>query len=221
VFVLAIFAALLILSLVRNGHVSFSALAVMPVVGIAFSLREYIRSPALSRQLALRCMFCERGLERLRGEWQTLEVTGEEFARSRHLYQFDLDVLGARSLFTLLCTTRSQAGSERLAAFLLDPVGWRRRRPGSRRFENSPTALREEIALLGKYQFQGCNPAALDDWLNAPMLRVDPAIPVFLLACGAVILLLVILGLAQFLGWLQVLPFVALFYLRKPPRALF
>jgi hypothetical protein len=211
VFVLAVFAALLILSFIRNGHVSFSALAVVPVLGIAFSLREYVRSSALSRQLALRCMFCERGVERLRGEWQTLEVTGEEFARSRHLYQFDLDVLGDRSLFTLLCTTRSQAGAERLAAFLLDPVGMEetKARQEAVRELRSATALREEIALLGKYQFQGCNPAALDDWLNAPVFRVHPAIPVFLFACGAVIFLLLILGLAQFLGWLQVLPILA------------
>lgn len=211
VFVLAVFTALLILSLLRNGHVSSSALGVVAVLGIAFSLREYIRSSALSRQLALRCIFCERGLERLRGEWQALDVTGEEFARSRHLYQFDLDVLGDRSLFTLLCTTRSQAGAERLAAILLDPVGMEetKARQEAVRELRSATALREEIALLGKYQFQGCNPAALDDWMSAPVLRVSHAIPVFLFACGAVILLLVILGLAQFLGWLQVLPIVA------------
>jgi hypothetical protein len=211
VFFLAVFTALLILSLMRNGHATFSAQAVVPVLGIAFSLREYIRSSALSRQLALRCVFCERGLERLRGEWQTLEVTGEEFARSGHLYQFDLDVLGDRSLFTLLCTTRSQAGAECLAAFLLDPVGMEetKARQEAVRELCSATALREEIALLGKYQFQGCNPAALDDWMSAPVLRVHPAIAVFLFACGAVILLLVMLGLAQFLGWLQVLPIVA------------
>ncbi len=209
--VLAAFTVLLISSLMWNGHLSLPALAIVPVLGITFGVREYIRSSALSRQLALRCMFYERGLERLRGEWQALEVTGEEFARSLHLYQFDLDVLGDRSLFTLPCTTRPQAGAERLATFLLDPVDLEetKTRQEAVRELRGATALREEIALLGKYQFQECNAVELHDWLKTPVLGAHPAIPIFLFACGAVILLLLILCLAQFMGWLQVLPILA------------
>ena len=207
-FVLAAFTVLLILSLMGDWHFSVSALAVVPVIGIIFGVREYVRYCALSRQLALRCMFYERGLDRLRGEWRALEVTGEEFARGSHLYQFDLDVLGDRSLFTLLCTTRSQVGATRLAAFLLDPVDLEetKARQEAVRELRGATALREEISLLGKYQFQGCNAAALHHWLNTPELRVHPTIPIFLFACGSAILLLAILCLAQFVSWMQILP---------------
>lgn len=178
------------------------------MIGIIFGVREYVRYCALSRQLALRCMFYEHGMDRLRGEWRALEVTGEEFARGSHLYQFDLEVLGDRSLFTLLCTTRSQAGATRLATFLLDPVDLEeaKARQEAVRELRGATALREEISLLGKYQFQGCNAAALHHWLNTPELRVHPAIPIFLFVGGSAILLLAILCLAQFVSCMQILP---------------
>src|SRR5580698_3618636 len=155
-FVLAAFTVLLILSLMGDWHFSVSALAVVPVIGIIFGVREYVRYCALSRQLAHRCMFYERGLDRLRGEWRELEET----------------------------KARQEAVRELRGA----------------------TALREEISLLGKYQFQGCNAAALHHWLNTPELRVHPTIPIFLFACGSAILLLAILCLAQFVSWMQILP---------------
>ena len=217
VFVLALFTVLFLLSFTWNGHSSFAALWVVPVLGAVFAVREYLKTSASCRELALRGLFYERGLQRLRGEWQTLELTGGEFARTPHLYQFDLGVLGDCSLFTRLCTTRSQAGAERLAVFLLDPVDLdeTKARQEAVRELRGATALREEVALFGKYQFLGCNAVALHDWLKTPVLRVHPAVPIFLFVCGVVILLLVFLYLAQFMGWLQVLPIFAPFVLAQ------
>ncbi len=115
-------AVLLILALISAGHAVSSAVAAASIPVIVFALREYVKSRSRSLQLALRSGFYERGLDRLRGAWETLESTGDEFARDGHLYQFDLQILGERSLFSLLCTTRSQAGAARLARYLLDPA---------------------------------------------------------------------------------------------------
>ncbi len=40
--------------------------------------------------------------------------------------------------------------------------------------------------------------------MSIPLLRVHPAIPICLLASGSVMLLLLVLCLPQFLGWIQV-----------------
>ena len=199
---------LLILSLIWTGHAGSSAVTAASIPGIVFALRDYVRSRERSLQLALRSGFYERGLDRLRGAWQTLESTGDEFARERHLYQFDLEILGECSLFSLLCTTRSQAGAERLASYLLDPADTEeaKARQEAVRELRGETELREKITLLGKYQFQGCNAEALYQWMSTPVLRVHPGIPIFLLASGSVMILLLVLCLAKILAWIQVWP---------------
>jgi MutS domain V len=201
-------AVLLILPLIWIGHALSSAVTAASIPGIVFGLREYVRTRDRSLRLAIRSGFYERGLDRLRGVWETPESTGDEFARERHLYQFDLQILGERSLFSLLCTTRSQAGAERLASYLLDPASTEeaRARQEAVRELREETELREKITLLGKYQFQGCNAEALYQWMSTPVLHVHPAISIFLLASGSVTLLLLVLCLAKLLGWIQVWP---------------
>jgi hypothetical protein len=196
------------LSLMWIGHAGSSAVTAASIPGMVFALREYVRSRDRSLQLARRSGFYERGLDRLRGAWQACESTGDEFVREGHLYQFDLQILGERSLFSLLCTTRSQAGAERLASYLLDPAGTQeaRARQEAVRELRGKTELREQVSLLGKYQFQGCNAEALYRWMSTPVLRVHPAICIILFVSGSVMLLLLVLRLAQFLGWMPALP---------------
>ncbi len=147
---------------------------------------------------------------RLRLDWPALEHTGEEFARSGHLYQSDLQILGERSLFSLLCTTRSQAGAERLAEYLLDaaPLDEARARQQAVRELRGSTALREQIALLGKYQFQGCDAETFREWMKTPVLQAPLAIPIFLFFSGFVVLITAVACLAQILSWVHALPYV-------------
>jgi DNA mismatch repair ATPase MutS len=159
-------------------------------------------------QIALRCGFYERGLERLRLDWKALDRNGAEYARADHLYQFDLQILGERSLFSLLCTTRSEAGAACLAKYLLDPVDLAEviaRQKAVRELQAS-TKLREAIALLGRYQFRGCDHEVLGEWMSTPVLSVHRVMPVFLLLCGFANLLLAISCLAHIIDWMTILP---------------
>lgn len=210
---LAVCLAATALLALQAAHPGFLPLAAVALLAALAAFRESLRLHARTRELALRGDFYERGLDRLRGNWAALEATGEEFARDRHLYQTDLRVLGSRSLFSLLCTTRTQAGAARLAAYLLDPApsGEILSRQQAVRELRSNLPLREEIALLGKYQFQECNPDALRDWFRSPLIRTHPLAAATLCLNAAVLLLLLTACIAQVLAWKPLLPvFVAL-----------
>src|SRR6202789_979235 len=63
--------------------------------------------------------FFERGLARMEDRWSGTGESGERFLDPLHPYARDLDVFGAGSLFELLCTARTRAGEQTLAAWLL------------------------------------------------------------------------------------------------------
>lgn len=66
--------------------------------------------------------FYERGLARLRDQWVGTGEAGDRFLDPKHPYARDLDLFGRGSLFELLCTARTRAGEETLAAWLLNPA---------------------------------------------------------------------------------------------------
>jgi DNA mismatch repair ATPase MutS len=131
-----------------------------------------------------------------------------DFARANHLYQSDLDILGEGSLFELLSTTRSEVGAERLACYLLDPptLAEARARQEAVKELRGATGLREEVALLGKYQFQECRGGHLREWLRLPALKTHPIVPALLLCSSIAVLALGVCGYAQAASWMQVAP---------------
>lgn len=187
------------------------ALSALPLIGMVFAFRKHEILKASSLELARRDDFYRRGVDRLTGVWRGKGVAGEEFARDYHLYQWDLDILGEGSLFELLCTTRSEVGAERLAEYLLDPVGMEeaRSRQSAVKELRDTSDLREEIALLGTYEFLDCSRQSLRDWLNMPVLKVNRAIPVFLLASSIVCAILGLLGLTTLISWSHIAPYLA------------
>jgi hypothetical protein len=206
------FACLLLIFLVaakvdRTIPLIFS---IAPLVGFSFALRRQVRLGATTLELAHSADFYERGVNRLTGAWLGKGLTGEEFARKNHLYQWDLDILGKGALFELLCTTRSDAGAERLAAYLLDPVELeevRNRQEAVNELKDA-ISLREEIALLGKYKFQDCNSLVLRDWLSMPTHTVGRSIQLFLFVSGPICLTVGLLGLSHAVGWGLLVPFL-------------
>jgi hypothetical protein len=66
--------------------------------------------------------FFERGLARIEDRWAGTGESGERFLDAAHPYARDLDLFGAGSLFELLCTARTRAGEQTLAAWLLAPA---------------------------------------------------------------------------------------------------
>jgi MutS domain V len=214
----------------RRQHLLLFALAVLLLGGgIAIFQPWHIAAivPGLAAALLLRRLFSlrkhlaahsrlsewyERGIARMNGEWQMRGSSGEEFARPGHSYSSDLNILGRGSIFELLATTRSAAGAERLAAFLLDPTDVRtvHHRQEAVHELRAATELRESLALVGPYAFQECNPRLLRRWLEAPVLRVARILPLCLLVLSVFSFALGILILIGVLPWLPALPFLLL-----------
>jgi hypothetical protein len=89
----------------------------LAVFCVTFVLHERVlRRLRRSRQ---RKGFYERGLARLEGRWPGTGRQGEQFLEASHPYARDLDLFGKGGLFELLCTARTSAGEQRLAAWLL------------------------------------------------------------------------------------------------------
>lgn len=180
----------------------------MILAGGTILLRRLKSFHTQARAHARLCTWYELGIARLEGKWQGQGSTGEELARESHPYQFDLNILGTGSIFELLSTTRSAAGAERLAAYLLDPadVATAHARQAAVIELEPQTEMRESLALAGTYAFQECDPRALRDWLNAPVVKVAGLLPPLLLAMSACSLALGIAALAGFATWHSTLP---------------
>jgi hypothetical protein len=179
-----------------------------PLIGTVWALRSFIRDRRLRTRLARRLSFYERGIGRLRESWRGKGRTGLEYARNDHLYQADLDILGEGSLFELISTTRSEVGAERLAAHLLEPTSLMEARARQEAVKElrGQTALREEIALLGKYQFQNCDGTHLREWLSPPVLKVHSGISILLAVSSVTSLTLGVCGFATLFTWGQIEP---------------
>lgn len=189
---------------------------VIPLSAMIGGLPTFLRARSKTFDLAHRLNFFERGVGRLEDNWRGEGRTGLEFAREHHLYQSDLDILGEGSLFELIATTRSEAGAERLADFLLDPTSLeeaRARQEAVKELRNRMD-VREDVAALGRYQFQNCRRERFRAWLELPILKVPRMVPHLLLLSGSVSLVLGLSGFAGILHWIQIArllaPFLAL-----------
>jgi MutS domain V len=203
---LVLFLALLIPAF--NGTGLPIAVALIPLIFAIWPFRHFLRCRIRSIDLARRSAFYERGLDRMEDRWRGKGTTGLEFARDHHLYQSDLEILGAGSLFELISTTRSQAGSERLASLLLDlpTLEEAGARQAAVKELRSAVYLREDVAVLGKYQFQDCRGERLREWLDSPALKVPRILPIFLFLSGTCSLLLGLAGYAKILPLLHIAP---------------
>jgi hypothetical protein len=201
--------AALILALKWLGPL-FAAVPFFVIVAI-WQFQTFSRYSAKLVDSVRRSAFYEKGIDRIEDKWRGKANAGLEFAREHHLYQSDLDILGEGSLFELISTTRSEIGSERLASFLLDTPTFHeaQARQNAVKELRGAIGLREEVAILGKYQFHDCRKQHLSDWLNLPVLVVPRIVSIFLLFSSAACLLLDLCGLARILPWLQIVPALA------------
>jgi MutS domain V len=118
------------------------------------------------RRIARARAFYERGVARLENRWMGTGQSGERFLDPRHPYARDLDIFGRGSIFELICTARTKAGEETLAAWLLAPAA-----PDVVRARNDAVSelrgrldLREDLANLGEDIQTGVQPEALARW---------------------------------------------------------
>ena len=133
--------------------------------------------------------FHEAALARMDGRFAGQGAAGEGFADPAHPYAADLDLFGKGSLFELLDTTRTRAGQERLASWLLAPAAADEVRSRQRAIADlSPRLdLREDLAVLGEDVRAAVDPASLAAWgASPPILPAAAAwIALFLAAAAA------------------------------------
>jgi hypothetical protein len=163
------------------------ALAALTVLSGSLLLRyntsaiEYLLAPVgvfvvlavahekLLRSIRLRARaieFYERGLARVQDRWAGSGEAGERFLSPSHPYARDLDLFGKASLFELLCTARTRAGEETLAAWLLAaaPVEEVLLRQGAIEELKTRVNYREKLFLLGETVRVGVHPEKLAQW---------------------------------------------------------
>ena len=110
--------------------------------------------------------FFARGIARIEDRWRGTGETGDRFLDPAHPYARDLDLFGTGSLFELLCTARTRAGEETLAAWLLAPapVDEILARQQAVRELQARVGFRAKLFSLGESVRLGVHPQALAAW---------------------------------------------------------
>jgi len=118
--------------------------------------------------------YYDKGIARLTRNWKSLD-RGSEFQDSDHPYASDLDLFGGGSLFQLLCSCRTQAGRETLAAWIKSPATpdevLSRQAAISELRERQD--LRESIASAAVKIASDFKPSTFRDWTAAPASRLS------------------------------------------------
>ena len=170
-----------------------AAPAVVFVTLVLFHDRVITRRRRADRTVA----FYEHGLARIGDRWAGTGERGERFLDPSHPYADDLDLFGRGSLFELLCTARTRAGEDTLAAWLRAPAAADviRARHVAVSELRPLLDLSEDLAVLGVDVRAGLDPDALVSWAKATPTRAPQAVRV---SAAALVTLLVAVGL----GWL-------------------
>ncbi len=177
------------------------------VPAIAFAIAVVVHARILdARTRATRAVsFYERGLARLAHTWMGAGDTGERYRQPEHPYAEDLDLFGRGSAFELLDTTRTQAGQDTLARWLLEaaPPDEVRARQEAVRELRPKLDLREELALQGESIGGNVNAARLRRWATAPPILENAALRAILASLASAI---VVAGLLVAMQGAYVIP---------------
>jgi hypothetical protein len=149
--------------------------------------------------------YCDRGIQRIKNQWQGKGEAGERFRDANHVYAEDLDLFGKGSLFELLCTARTAAGEDALAQCLLHPATLEEAaaRQQAVRELASRIDLREEVALLGEDVRSQVRADVITHWGSRPPILFPPLLrPLALLLSIAAFAC----AIALLFGWLPLWP---------------
>src|SRR5579863_3024035 len=102
---LGLLLAILIVRFVHELHGAWP----LAIVAIALVLLSIVHERVLQQIQRTNVLidFYQRGVARLEDRWAGTGESGERFLNPAHPYARDLDILGAGSLFELLCTMRT------------------------------------------------------------------------------------------------------------------
>ncbi|MFZ0743248.1 MAG: mismatch repair protein [Terracidiphilus sp.] len=149
---------------IHHTAVLESLLAPVAVFIVLAALHEKVLQSLRMRGRAIR--FCEQGLARIQDRWAGTGETGERFLDPAHPYARDLDIFGRASLFELLCTARTRAGEETLAAWLMEAASVDEifLRQDAVRDLKERVHFREKLFSLGETVRLGVKPEKLSAW---------------------------------------------------------
>ncbi len=168
--------------------------------------QQIIRRQTLSgRAIA----FYERGIARMKDEWVGKGMTGDRFRDPSHVYSEDLDLFGKGGLFDLVAISRTAAGEDTLANWLLhlaEPAEVALRQAAV--IELIPKLkLREDLALLAADVRSDVNVESMSHWGALPIVRF----PGILRPLGLVLAILGVSALIAFFGGaIPIWPLVAI-----------
>jgi DNA mismatch repair ATPase MutS len=147
--------------------------------------------------------FYRRAVERVQGNWVGNGASGEEFIDPAHIYANDLNVFGEGSLFELLCTARTANGQRGLADYLLKipALEETRARQEAVRELQARTDLREQIAVLGKFEFQESKWETFVEWLDSPPFHFSPVLRIAALVSSSLLAAIAVGALAGLIPW--------------------
>ena len=187
----------------RGGRAAWPLAASFAVVVGLIVLLVKVQDPISETQRLVRLY--DENLRRLDGTAPYTELTGETawLDAGDHLYRRDLDVTGARSLFSMLATVRTGIGERGLARYLLMAATHEESvaRQEAVRELMPQTALREQIALLGSSSFQQLSASYLDAWLDEAAPVIHPAFRFALLMTALAVVCCVVAGIVHWMPW--------------------
>ncbi|MEO8099008.1 MAG: hypothetical protein ABI811_15000 [Acidobacteriota bacterium] len=203
----AIIANIAIFIFLLATHVHAAGWSIPIIIIIAASQRNARRLKDGARARRLKTFYL-RGMDRMQHAWMGKGHSGEEYRESAHLYDLDLNILGPGSLFELLSTSRTEIGRRRLASYLLHSASAPEARARQQAVQElrDQTKLRDDVVLIGKYEFSGCDEDAFVEWLDAPATAFPPGLSWLILISPIALIGLVIVGLLNIMSWPDIMP---------------
>ena len=182
----------------------------LPVAAV--SIRTYLRKRSAGMRFSRLAGWYRRGVARLQDNWAGNGIGGEEFSDADHVFERDLNLFGKGSLFELLCTARTEIGRRRLAGWLLEvpTLSETIARQEAIQELTALARLREEIALLGDFEFEGSRRESFAEWLNCPAAPSRLLLRLVALFTSIALATLVLVGFDHVLPWRSLLPSITL-----------
>ena len=170
----------------------------LPIPIAAVAMQRYRRYRADGSRAWRLWRFYGRALKRVQGDWSGNGVTGAAFNDSSHAYANDLGIFGEGSLFELICVGRSGVGQRGLAKYLSEAPSLEETlaRQEAIRELCPRTDLREDVALLGPFEFSESKWETFTNWLDSPAVPFPALLSKILLTSSAVLGGVILVGLA-------------------------
>jgi hypothetical protein len=178
-------------------------LLAMPIPIATASALHYRRLGLAGSRIRRLLRFYHRASQRVKGLWDGEGFTGDEFDDANHVYARDLGIFGQGSLFELLCIARTAIGRRGLANYLLEAPALDEtlaRQEAVRELRNR-TELREEVALLGEFEFSESKWETFTEWLSSPPVPFSKPLSVAVAITSALLLSILLAAMAGVFSW--------------------